>query len=224
MRAYWDKTTLTEYLSLRQIPRGLRIKKFPTFDLFNDDLKKRWTDALSFCSQTLMSLIIESKTKEIDRLQQEIHIIQQNLLPLKTLSQFADLDKKLDDKMTQLEKNIVSGKKEKMLRDKCDYDTDNVYTWKSNRSWRWNQRFGKKRVSFSDPETEYFDNTMAITESDNSMDHVERQEAGSATSTPAPSKNGKHKAKWGRKRGGKRPGEEAGKGGGAYSLRHGKIE
>lgn len=120
-----------------------------------------------------MSLIIESKTKEIDRSQQEIYNIQQNVLPLKTLSQFAEVNKKLDDKMTQLEKNIVLGKKEKMLHDKCDYDTDNAYTWKSNRPWNQSQRFGKKKVSFSDTETEYFDNTMAITESDNFLDHAE---------------------------------------------------
>lgn len=88
-----------------------------------------------------MGLIIELKVKETDRLQQD-------LLPLKALSQFAELDKKLNDRVTQLENNIIPGKKKKMIHDKCDYETDNVYTWESNRPWNGGQRFEEKRVSF----------------------------------------------------------------------------
>lgn len=109
MRAYWDKTTLIEYLSLARIPRG---KKFPTFDIFDEDLKTRWMYTLSTFSHKLMSLIIESKVKERYRLQQDICTIQEELLSLKELTQFADLDKRLDDKMNQLEKDIIAAKKE----------------------------------------------------------------------------------------------------------------
>lgn len=91
MQSYWDKTTLSEYLNNERIPRGLIIKKFPTFYLFKNDLKKRWTDSLSTCSHSLMSLITESKTKEIDKLQ-DIYMIQQDILPLKDLTQFVELE------------------------------------------------------------------------------------------------------------------------------------
>lgn len=48
----------------------------------------------------------------------------------------------------------------------------------------------KNRVSFSDMDAEYFDNTMAVIESGNSVEQVERQEAGQGMSTPAPPKKG----------------------------------
>lgn len=52
-------------------PKGTTYKKrFPTFELYNDDLKK-WTDTLSTCSIALMN-IISSKTKEIGNLQSKI--------------------------------------------------------------------------------------------------------------------------------------------------------
>lgn len=53
IRLFWDVSFLTEYISLVKIPRGLRIKKFSTSDLFNECLKKEWTDTLSTCSFNL---------------------------------------------------------------------------------------------------------------------------------------------------------------------------
>lgn len=40
IRAYWDLSFLSEYLSKEQILWGLRVKKFPTFELFDEPLKK----------------------------------------------------------------------------------------------------------------------------------------------------------------------------------------
>lgn len=102
-----------------------------------------------------------------------------------------------------------------MMRDKCDYKTNNVYTWRNNRPW-------KKSVSFSDMEAEYFYNTMAITESDNSVERVDRLETGQGTSTPAPPKNGKYKAKskWSQKKGEKKTRRAGNKRRSSYFLRH----
>lgn len=46
----------------------------------------------------------------------------------------------------------------------------------------------KEGQFFLDMNAEYFNNTMAITESDNSVEQVEQQKAGQGTSTPAPPK------------------------------------
>lgn len=50
VKSFWDKNTLTEYLTLERIPRGLRVKKFSTYEFTDDNLKKQWTDTLTFCS------------------------------------------------------------------------------------------------------------------------------------------------------------------------------
>lgn len=72
MKAFWDKKTLLEYLTLERVPQGLRIKKFPTFEFNDDNLRKQWTDILTNCSFELMRIIINSKMVDIDRLQLEI--------------------------------------------------------------------------------------------------------------------------------------------------------
>lgn len=65
IRSFWDINTLTEYSQLQQIPRGLRIMKFPTFEFHNDEYKKEWTNTLSACSFKLIQIIIDSRTEEL---------------------------------------------------------------------------------------------------------------------------------------------------------------
>lgn len=67
IRAFWDTSTLSEYVALERIPRDLRIKKCPTFELHDKEHKKKWTGTLPDCSIALMKIIILSKSKEIKK-------------------------------------------------------------------------------------------------------------------------------------------------------------
>lgn len=136
IKVYWDLSSLSEYLSLEWIPRGLIIKKCPTFELFDDDLKKQWTDTLSACSCGLMRIIILSKTKEIEKLQSEISVLQQKIKTSARcgeVCEFSHPNKYVNKKMDSLEKEIIAGKKEKIMQYKLDYDKNNVYIWKPRR-------------------------------------------------------------------------------------------
>ena len=84
IRSYWDTHYLTEYLTLSQIPRGLRIKKFPTSDLFDEEMKKEWTDTLDTCSFKLMDILVKSNKKTAEKLQGEMTLIQTELTVLQT--------------------------------------------------------------------------------------------------------------------------------------------
>lgn len=60
-----------------------------------------------------------------------------------------------------------------MLCDKIDYDTNNVYTWKQRHLWSGISQSSagiRKNVSFSDTETEYWDDTLASFDSEPSPD------------------------------------------------------
>lgn len=126
IRAFWDVNTLTEYIQLEQIPRGLRIKKFPTFEFPDEDPKLEWTNTLSACSFKLMKIIIDSKQKELDRVQMEITEIQKELATSQSTPGFLELDNQLNKKLDKLEKEVISTKSEKHIRDQLDYDTNNV--------------------------------------------------------------------------------------------------
>lgn len=87
-RSFWDVNTLNEYLTAEHIPQGLGIKKFPTFDLCNNVLKKEWTDALSACSFKLMRIIVRSKKIDLDRIQGKMSSIQKELSAQKDHASF----------------------------------------------------------------------------------------------------------------------------------------
>lgn len=103
-------------------------------------------------------------------LQQEITELQQALKPLQRVTQFADFDLRLNEKLNRLVKEIITGKKEKMLGDKIDYETNNVYVWKQVRQWSRASAGGvSKHVSFSDTDFESWDDTLAASDSDLSL-------------------------------------------------------
>lgn len=130
IRAFWDVNTLTEYVSLKQIPRGLRIKKFPTFELTDDILKSEWTDALSNCSFQLMKIIVDFRQKDLDHLQGEMVNVQKELAELQHMTLYAELDSQLTKRMDKLEREVIANKKDKKNRDQFDYDTGKVFSWK----------------------------------------------------------------------------------------------
>lgn len=197
IQAYWDLLSLSEYLATERIPRGLRVKKFPTFELFDESLKKQWTNTLPSCSRALMDIIIISKNKAIEVLQKDISELQEALKPLQGASEFLRLDQRLNEKLNCLENEIIMTKKKKMLRDKMDYDTNNVYVWKGRHHWSGASQSTagiRKHVSFSDTKTGNWDDTMEASESDMSPAHPSTSNQ-QERSTPLPPKNGgsKHK-------------------------------
>lgn len=166
IQVYWDSSSVYEYLLTEQIPWGLRVKKFPTFELFDESLKKQWTDNLFTCSRALMDIIITPKKKEIEVLHQDISELQEALKPLQDASDFAYLDQRLNDKFSRLD-YIIMNKKEKMLWDKIDYKTNNIYVWKLRHHWSNASQSAtaiRKHVSFSDTEMEHWDDTLAASD------------------------------------------------------------
>lgn len=200
IRAFWDINFLKDYLSIAHIPRGLRIKKFPTSELSNDDLKKEWTDTLDTCSFKLINILIASKTKEIEVLQSDMSFIQSELASSQNLAAFTDLDSRLSNKLDKMEKSVIASKRGKMARDKNDYENNKVYTWKRpvfshNRS----RRNRGKQVSFSDQESDLADNSLARTMSDSSLDRsigsVETNRSNNHTNAGNPCRSGYTKRK-----------------------------
>lgn len=117
-----------------------------------------------------MKLIINSKTKELQKLREEITSLQQEILPLQNVTQFAELDQQLNEKVNKIYMDTVTGKKEKLLCDKLEYELNNVYVWKKRRQWGRYVNFQRNQVSFSDTELEIMYNTLAVTASDDSFD------------------------------------------------------
>ncbi|XP_075446463.1 uncharacterized protein LOC142489480 [Ascaphus truei] len=128
-RIYWDLIFLENYLLLKRIPRGLRVKKSPTFGFINQDFEREWKMILNDCSSKLISLIVKAKSKEKLDLEKEIKLSQKHLAKFSKMEGFRALDINLAKSVKDFEKDILEKKQQKFERDKLDYERNQVYLW-----------------------------------------------------------------------------------------------
>ncbi|OCT97320.1 hypothetical protein XELAEV_18009546mg, partial [Xenopus laevis] len=148
----WDIATLEKYVALNRIPRGLRIRKFPTFARDDETFVNKWNDTLSRCSFELIALIINHKKKVLIDTRENINESQLLLSSMEKLSDLGELDKNLKEHLSYLEQTVSTRKKRKLNRDRIDYENNMVYIWKRPKSIlrsKSYQRDRTKSVSFS---------------------------------------------------------------------------
>ncbi|OCT99728.1 hypothetical protein XELAEV_18005509mg [Xenopus laevis] len=148
----WDIVTLEKYVAMNRIPRGLRMRKFPTFARDDDLFINKWNDTLSRCSFELMALIINHKKQDLIATRENINESQLLLSSLEKLPDLSDLDKKLKEHLSSLEQTVSSRKKKKLNRDRMDYENNAVYVWRRPKSILRPKNYQhdcKKTVSFS---------------------------------------------------------------------------
>lgn len=63
----------------KKIPRGLRIKKFPSFGFGDTEFKNKWEAILNKCSLDLMLLLIEEAKKQKCTIDKEIISLKQEI-------------------------------------------------------------------------------------------------------------------------------------------------
>ncbi|OCT70902.1 hypothetical protein XELAEV_18037827mg [Xenopus laevis] len=102
------------------IPRGLRIKKFPTS--LSEEFMVKWNTVLSDCSLKLMGLIVEKKSGMHIELKKELDFLRIAVDAHKEHVDFMSLNKQMETKIKQLEADIMDIKTKKYNRDKDDYE------------------------------------------------------------------------------------------------------
>lgn len=78
----------------------------------------------------------------------------------------------------------MAGKQDKMHRDKVDYESNTVYSWKKPVYTQPRRHRTNKRVSFSDLEAESANDTLAVTNSNSSPEASGNQGAGKRNPNP----------------------------------------
>ncbi|OCT84824.1 hypothetical protein XELAEV_18022981mg, partial [Xenopus laevis] len=169
---WWEIASLEKYVTSQMIPRGLRIKKFPSFMERDEIFMGSWNKILSDCSLRLMELMIEYKTKIHLDVKGELKMIEKDIEQYRTQARFDILYESIKKNIKQLESDIMQiNKKKKFNRDSLDYMKDQVYSWASNR--RENRREHNsqrsilkntstpKKVSFSSVDRDSLDGSLA---------------------------------------------------------------
>lgn len=148
-------TTLSDYWRERMIPRGLRIKKFPSFGADDDEFKKKWEAILNKCSLDLMLLLIEEAKKQQTETQNEMAMLKEELA-LQYQEQQIPFETEIKEGLAKLQRELKQAKLAKFKRDQSDYKEDKVYRWKTPMEKPYNKLKSqrKRTVSFQLPSSE----------------------------------------------------------------------
>ncbi|XP_056378150.1 uncharacterized protein LOC130274177 [Hyla sarda] len=121
--------TLTEYLKVHRIPRGLRVKLRPT--IFSD--KKDYCDffiqILNKCSNDIMTLTVDFLQKEIKLLQDKVKTIEAQLDTALNPEELTRTKERLTMNLDKHKKDSEKKKRDKFVRDTEDYLQNHVYRW-----------------------------------------------------------------------------------------------
>lgn len=156
LKLHLHMVTLSDYWRENMIPRGLRIKKFPSFGYEDTDFKQKWEAILNKCSLDLILLLIEEAKKQkietqnqITRIKEEIAIKEQEYL---------QFEEKLRVDLEALSKKLKQDQLLKFGRDKSDYKENKVYLWPQRNERNHYQR--RRSVSFNLPSSDDDQSTL----------------------------------------------------------------
>ncbi|XP_077123729.1 uncharacterized protein LOC143781064 [Ranitomeya variabilis] len=159
--------TLSEYLRVNRIPRGLRVPLRPT--LFSDSTAfcSRFEQILNKCSFDLMTLTVEHLQSAITQSSDTIKNIESQLASSSTAEELGTLKARVQTVIEQHKRDTENRKRIKFQRDLEDYDNNRVYHWRNNlvpRSDppRYNQ-YSSNEASTSGSDTDRRDNRTNTT-------------------------------------------------------------
>lgn len=167
MSLFLHASTLTEYLKVKRIPRGLRSTMMPM--LLHDDkiYHEKW---LALCNQhslDLMLLTIHHLYKAVTSIKEEITEIDTECKNQTAPAEYTRLHEELKNNIEKLKNQIMQNKIKKFKRDTCDYQHDRVYTWADERT-KYRRMNNKKRTNKQGSEQSTTDaETSSKSDSDN---------------------------------------------------------
>ncbi|KAJ1089792.1 hypothetical protein NDU88_002936 [Pleurodeles waltl] len=126
---WWDITTLKRYLELKQVPRGLRVIIFPSFEDLDPDLLGEWEHLISSTSFSMINILIKHADRKRTKLLQDITSLEEEI---KTLNLPDVTDKNyiiMREILTGYQLYIKDKKLRKLVRDDNDYSNGRIYTF-----------------------------------------------------------------------------------------------
>ncbi|XP_073422087.1 uncharacterized protein [Dendrobates tinctorius] len=124
--------TLTEYLKVQRIPRGLRVPLRPILFSDSSDFCSRFEQIINKCSFDLITLTLEHLHLGIAKCKEEISSIETQLSSSISNEDFNNLKTKINGVIEQHRRDIETRKRNKFARDTEDYKQNRVYKWRES--------------------------------------------------------------------------------------------
>lgn len=145
-RLYLHAVTLSDYLRMKKIPRGLRITKKPMYGKDDASFCDRWCEVLNKCSLDLMALTIQETSRQLQTTREEIQSCKQSMTEnITDEERRTQVLNECENWRQTLEKEIKEYKKQKFERDMGDYQRGAVYKWRCPASDQPDMRYKRNR-------------------------------------------------------------------------------
>ncbi|KAJ1092201.1 hypothetical protein NDU88_005313 [Pleurodeles waltl] len=126
---WWDITNLKRYLELKQIPRGLRVIIFPSFEDLDPDLLGEWEHLISSTSFSMINILIKHEDRKRSKLLLDIASLEEEI---KSLNLVEATDKNytiMKEILNEYQLYVKDKKMRKLIRDENDYSNGRIYTF-----------------------------------------------------------------------------------------------
>lgn len=149
--------TLTEYLKVKRIPRGLRSTLTPMLLKEDRIYKQRWEALSNQHSFDLMLLTVQHLQAAVQTVRQDIQKVDAEFKNHSPVTEYNKTHEELKGNIEKLKDQIMNNKIKKFERDTRDYEMDRVYTWAAERPQYRGQRFTNKARN---PHADKYDTDM----------------------------------------------------------------
>ncbi|OCT96826.1 hypothetical protein XELAEV_18009041mg [Xenopus laevis] len=124
--------TLAEYIKMQRIPRGLRVRLYPTLFAQDKEFCQKWEAIVNKCSNDLILATMEQIQKELPEMERAVETeaeLIRNSFPAEAV---AEGTSKLTDHLDKFRVEVEARKRSKFQRDAADYASGRVYRWANN--------------------------------------------------------------------------------------------
>ncbi|XP_077117037.1 uncharacterized protein LOC143773497 [Ranitomeya variabilis] len=166
---FWTNNSLKSYSDCGRVPRGLRVLKDLSQFKENAQFIKEWESILLKCSQDLLQLVLQQNMANYDTVNMELTKTKEEIKTRLSVNQWSLLEKKLDNKMVILQADIKQRKRDKFIRDKADFDTNQIFSWNKNKHAQNSRRFPRPRGNRYNRSRKYNARDYVTTDSDSSV-------------------------------------------------------
>lgn len=141
-------STLTEYLKMQRIPRGLRCSLTPILLKDDTEYQNRWYALCNRHSLDLMLLTVKHLQGAINKTQDEINVVIPEIKNSSTPAEFDKLQEEISTNIRKMREQLMQTKIKKFERDTKDYLFNRVYTWAEEKKPRWRPQGKDKRIQY----------------------------------------------------------------------------
>ncbi|KAJ1188072.1 hypothetical protein NDU88_004837 [Pleurodeles waltl] len=126
---WWDITTLKRYLEIKQVPRGLRVIIFPSFEDLDPDLLGEWEHLISSISFGMINILIKHADRKRNKLLLDIASLEEEIKNLNLTEATNKNYAILKDILNGYQLYVKDKKMRKLIRDENDYSSGRIYTF-----------------------------------------------------------------------------------------------